>query len=81
MMATSCHPVLVPSYLHEFDDAHAKVGAERTSQKTEVIDYVDDLGAVPPEWKVDDVRKLATVSAVPFGPKPIRTIFGVFGSN
>ena len=40
-----CHPVLVPSCLHEFDDADAKVGAERTPQKTEVICYLEDVGA------------------------------------
>ena len=44
-----CHPVLVPSYLHEFDDAKAKVGAERTPQKTEVVHSVDDPVAAPPE--------------------------------
>ena len=38
-------PILVPSYLHEFDDANAKVGAERNPQKTEVVCYVDDLDA------------------------------------
>ena len=26
-----CHPILVPSYLQEFDVANAKVGAERNS--------------------------------------------------
>ena len=51
-----CHPVLVPSLLHEFDDAEAKVGAARTPQKTEVIDYVDDLGAALPEWKIDEMQ-------------------------
>ena len=40
-----CHPILVPSYLQEFDVANAKVGAERNPQKTEVIDCTDDLGA------------------------------------
>ena len=62
-----CHPILVPSYLHEFDDANAKVGAERHPQKTEVIYCVDDFGAAPPEWKIDEVRKLATVSTVTAG--------------
>ena len=28
-----CHPILVPSHLHEFDDANAKVGAEREGQR------------------------------------------------
>ena len=35
-----CHPLLVPSYLHELDDANDKVGAERNPHKTEVIFYV-----------------------------------------
>ena len=43
-----CHPILVPPYLQEFDDANAKDGAERTPQKTEVMYCVDDLGAAPP---------------------------------
>ena len=46
-----CHPVLVPSYFHEFDDANTTVGAERTPQKTEVIYNVEDPNAVPHEWK------------------------------
>ena len=46
-----CHPILVSSYLHAFDDANDKVGAERTPQKTEVIYYVADLHAAPPESK------------------------------
>ena len=42
-----CHPILVPSYLQEFDDANEKVGGERSPQKTEVIYYVEDLDAAP----------------------------------
>ena len=59
-----CHSVLVSSNLHEIDDANAKVGAAQNPQKTEVIYYVGDL---VPEWKVYDVRKLATVSTVAAG--------------
>ena len=53
MMVTSCvtRSWLVPSYLHEFDDANTTVGAERTPQKTEVIYNVEDPNAVPHEWK------------------------------
>ena len=49
---TLCHPILVPSYLQEFDVAKANVGAERNPQKTEVIYYVNDLGAASPEWRI-----------------------------
>ena len=63
----SCHLVLVPSYLHEFDDANKKVGADRNPQKTEVIYYVKDLNATPLAVKIDEVRKLASVSTVTAG--------------
>ena len=62
-----CHPILVPSYLQEFDDANAKIGAERNPQKTEVIYCVDDLGAAPPEWRIVDVQNTAKVSTVTAG--------------
>ena len=62
-----CHPILVPAYSQDFDDANAKVGAERHPQKTGVIYYVNDLGAAPPEWRVDDVQNMAKVSAVTAG--------------
>ena len=29
--------------------------------RKKVIHYVDDLGAAPPDWKIDDVQKMATV--------------------
>ena len=70
-----CHPVLVHSYFHEFDDANAKVGEERNLHKKEVIYCVDDLGA-PPEWKVDDVRKLVTVSTVTAGSTTLGVAVG-----
>ena len=62
-----CHPMLVPSFLQEFDVANARVGAERNPLKTEVIFYVNDLEAAPPEWRVGDVRSLAKTSAVTDG--------------
>ena len=62
-----CHPILVPSYLQQFDDANDKIAAERNPQKAEVIYYVADLAAAPPEWKVDEVRKLASVSTAATG--------------
>ena len=71
-----CHPVLVSSNLHEIDDANAKVGAAQNPQKTEVIYYVGDLGAALPEWKVYDVRKLATVSTVAAGSTTLGVAVG-----
>ena len=71
-----CHPVLMHCYFHEFDDANAKVGEERNLHKKEVIYYVDDQGAAPPEWKVDDVRKLATVSTVTAGSTTLGVAVG-----
>ena len=53
-----CHPILVPSYLQEFDVANAKVVAERNSQKTEVIHYVNDLDAAPLEWRIHEVQNM-----------------------
>ena len=42
-------------------------GAERNPLKTEVIWYVNDLDAVPPEWRTGDVQSLAKTSAVTDG--------------
>ena len=53
------HPILVPSYLHEIDDANDKVGAERHPQKTEIIYCVADLDAAPPEWTRYDCMHLS----------------------
>ena len=47
-----CHPILVLPFLQDFDVANARVGAERNPLKTEVICYVSDLNAAPPEWRV-----------------------------
>ena len=57
-----CHPLLVPTYLLEFDVANAKVAAVRNPLKTEVIYCVNDLNAAPPEWRVRDVQNMAKVS-------------------
>ena len=54
-----CHPILVLSSLQDFDVANARVGAERNPLKTEVINYVNDLDAAPPEWRIGDVRSVA----------------------
>ena len=64
---TTCHPVLVPSFLQDFDVANARVGAERKFQKTEVIYFVNDLDSVPPEWRIHDVQIMAKVSTVTAG--------------
>ena len=65
-----CHPILVPSYLQTFDVANAKVGGERNPQKTEVIHYVNDLGAASLEWRIRDVQNMAKVSTVTAGITP-----------
>ena len=62
-----CHPILVPSFLREFDLANAKVGAERNPQKTEVVHYVNDLDGAPPEWTIGDVQNMAKVSTATAG--------------
>ena len=38
---------------------NVRVGVERNSQKTQVINHVNDLDSAPPEWKVPDVQNLA----------------------
>ena len=80
-MTVTCLPVLVPSCLHEFDDANTKVGAERNPQKTVVETYIEDLDAAPPQWKVDDVRKLATVSTVTAGGTTLGVAVGQTSSE
>ena len=62
-----CHPILVPSFLREFDLANAKVGAERNPQKTEVVHNVNDLDGAPPEWAIGDVQNMAKVSTATAG--------------
>ena len=57
----------MPSFLQEFDVANARVGAERNPKNTEVICYVNDLDAAPPEWRIRDVRSLAKVTTVTDG--------------
>ena len=58
---------LSQSILQDFDVANARVGAERNPLKKEVIFFVNDLDAAPPEWRVGDVRSLAKTSAVTDG--------------
>ena len=62
-----CHPTLVLPFLQDFDVSNARVGAERNSQKTEVIYYVSDLDAAPLEWTIRDVQNMAKVSTVTAG--------------
>ena len=62
-----CRSVLVPSFLQEFDVANARVGAARKPQKTEVVYYVNDLDAAPPEWRIRDVQNVAKVTTVTEG--------------
>ena len=62
-----CHPTLVLLFLQDFDVANARVGAEQNSLKTDVVHYVIDLDAAPPEWRNGDVRSLAKTSAVTDG--------------
>ena len=45
----------------------ANVGAERGRQKTEVIYCLPNLDAAPPEWKVDEMRLLASLSTAAAG--------------
>ena len=46
-------------FLQDFHVANARVGAERNPLKTEVIYFVNDLDAAPPEWRIGNVRKMA----------------------
>ena len=62
-----CHPTLVLPFLQDFEVDNARVGEERTPLKTRVIYNMNDLGAAPPEWKIDDVKKMAETSTVTDG--------------
>ena len=62
-----CHPILVLPFLQDFDIANARVSAEQSPLKTEVIYHVNDLDAAPPEWRSGDVRSVAKTSAVTDG--------------
>ena len=53
-----CHPILVATYLQEFDVANAKVGAERNPQTTEVIYHMNDQDATPLEGRIRDVQNM-----------------------
>ena len=52
------------TFLQDFDVANARVGVERNPLKTEVLYFVNDLDAAPPEWKIGDVRRLVKTSVV-----------------
>ena len=67
-----CHLILVPFCVQDFDDANDNIGAERNPQKTEIIYHVADLDAAPLQWKIDEVRQLASVSTVAAGSKTLR---------
>ena len=71
-----CHPIPVPSYLQEFDDANAKVGAERNPLRAEVINYLPNVDAAPSEWKVNDLCLLASVSTVACGSNTLGVAVG-----
>ena len=71
-----CFLILVPSCLHEFDDANARVGAERNPQKTDVMYYVDNLGEALLEWRIDDVQNMAKVSTVTAGSTTLAVAAG-----
>ena len=62
-----CQTIVVPSHVQEFNVAIAGVGAERNPENTEVIYYVAALDTAPPEWKIDDVKKMAAASTVAAG--------------
>ena len=47
-------------FCRDFDVANARVGAERSPLKTEVIHCVNDLGVAPPEWRIADVQNMAS---------------------
>ena len=53
-----CHPI------------YDRSGAVRNPQKTEVLYYLPNLDAATPEWKVEEARLLASVSAVAWEQHP-----------
>ena len=67
-----CHPILVPSFLQEFDVANARVRAERNPQNTEVLNYANDLDAAQPEWRIRDVQNMAKVTTDIEGTEPTK---------
>ena len=71
-----CHPMLVPSYLQAFDAASDKFGAERNTQKTEVVYYLPNLEAALLECKIDDVCLLASVKVVDTGSNALGVAVG-----
>ena len=61
------HPTLVITKVAALDAANAIVGADRHRQKTDVIYCVPDLDNADTEWRVADVRNLATVASTLHG--------------
>ena len=59
-----CHPILLLSFLQDFDVANARVGGERNPLRTENHLLRERLGRSATEWRVGDVRSLAKTSAV-----------------
>jgi hypothetical protein len=59
-----CHPLLVLPFLDAFDEANAKIGAERNILKTEVLYYATQptLEQHAAQWQLDQVRTKASVS-------------------
>ena len=55
------HPALVLPFLEAFDTARVKICAETNRPKTDVIYNVSDLDTTPCDWKISEVRALATV--------------------
>ena len=61
------HPLLVLPFLPAFDAANVSIGSERNPEKTEVVYYVADLDTALLDWKINDVRQLASVSTAVHG--------------
>ena len=52
-------------------------GMKPTENRNHIyIYYVDDWDAAPPEWKNDDVKKMAAVSTVTAGSVTLRVAVG-----
>ena len=68
--------MLVLPSLQAFDIANGKIGAERTPQKTEVIYRVSGLDTAPPDWKISEVRLLASVDTAVRGNVTLRVAVG-----
>ena len=56
---------------HSLSPKPGTILSERPPQKTEVICYLPDLDAAPPEWRANDVRSLAFVTTAARSPASI----------